>query len=106
MTPDRFNSVRAELTLSELEALMGPGRRVGIQELPLADRETPGKERRAELQRLAQKYRIRSWYLWTGTNRWAFAGFRSDQSSIVAWYYRLPTGEESHSFEDNENTLP
>jgi hypothetical protein len=106
MTPERFDSVHAELTLSELEALMGPGRQVSIQELPLADKPTPGKEKRAEIERLSRKYRIRSWYLWTGKDRWAFAGFRTQQSSIVAWYFRLPDGREGGSLEDSENTLP
>jgi hypothetical protein len=106
MTPERFDNVHAELTLAELEALMGPGRQVSFQELPLADKPTPGKEQRAEIERLSRKYRIRSWYLWTGKDRWAFAGFRTGQSSIVAWYFRLPDGREGGSLEDSENTLP
>jgi hypothetical protein len=106
MTPEQFDSVHAELRLSELEALMGPGRQVSVQELPLADKPTPGKEQRAEIERLSRKYRIRSWYLWTGKDRWAFAGFRTQQSSIVAWYFRLPDGRHGGSLEDSENTLP
>jgi hypothetical protein len=110
MTPEQFDGVHAELTLAELEAMMGPGRQVSFQELPLADKPTPGevprKEQRAEIERLSRKYRIRSWYLWTGKNRWAFAGFRTQQSSIVAWYFRLPDGREGGSLEDSENTLP
>jgi hypothetical protein len=106
VTQETFEGVNAELTLAELEARLGPGRKVSFEELPLADRPAPGKQERAELERLAGKYRIRSWYLWTGRNRWAFAGFRTSQSSIVGWYFKKPDGGESSSLHDSENTLP
>jgi hypothetical protein len=106
VTRETFEDVNAELTLAELEARLGPGRKVSFEELPLADRPTPGKQERAELDRLARKYRIRSWYLWTGTNRWVFAGFRTNQSSIVGWYFKNLDGAEGQMLHDSENTLP
>jgi len=79
---------------------------VSFEELPLADRPTQGKQDRAELERLSQKYRIRSWYLWTGTDRWVFAGFRTNRSSIVGRYVKKPNGEWGQMLHDSENTLP
>jgi hypothetical protein len=98
--------IQAEMTLGELEARLGPGRKVSFEELPLADAPTPGKQDRAQLQRLAQKYRIRTWYLWTGKNCWVFAGFRTSRSSIVARYDKKPNGDEGTMLHDSENTLP
>jgi hypothetical protein len=105
VTQNSFNFAHAELTLAELEDLFGPGRKVSFEGLPLADRPTPGKENRAKLRQLAQKYRIRSWYLWTGKDCWVFAGFRTEQSSIVGWSYRR-NGQDEGALEDSENTLP
>ena len=98
--------IEAEMTLAELEARLGPARKVSFEELPLADRPTPGKQDRAELEQLSRKYRIRTWYLWTGTNRWVFAGFRTGRSSIVARYEKKPNGDEGMMLHDSENTLP
>lgn len=106
VTPETFQSVHAETTLRSLRIQLGPGREVSFDQLPLADRPAPGKEVRTNLRRLAEKYRIRSWYLWTGKGRWVFAGFRTERSSIVAWYYKKPDGTDEASLEDNENTLP
>jgi transcription elongation factor Elf1/uncharacterized membrane protein len=106
VTKETFEGLRAESSLPTLEVLLGPARKVSIDDLPLADQPTPGKEDRAKIRKLAQKYRIRSWYLWSGKNRWAFAGFRTGQSSIVAWHFRGPDGSEAGGLEDNENTLP
>lgn len=106
VTWETFGSVHAEQTLRSLRIQLGPAREVSFDQLPLADRPTPGKEVRATIQRLAAKYRIRTWYLWTGKDRWAFAGFRTDQSSIVAWYCKKPDGSVEASLEDSENTLP
>ena len=101
-----FENVNAELTLAELEARLGPARKVSFDELPLADRETPGKHQRAEIERLSKRYRIQTWYLWTGKDRWVYAGFRTRQSSIVGRYVKGPDGRESTMLHDSENTLP
>ncbi len=77
-----------------------------FDELPLADKPTLGKQDRAEIDRLGKRYRIRSWYLWTGTDRWVFAGFRTGRSSIVARYLKRPDGRENTMLHDSENTLP
>jgi hypothetical protein len=103
---ESFANAQAELTLSDLEALLGPGRKVSFEELPLKERASEGEEDRAKLRELARKYRIRSWYLWKGKDRWAYAGFRTNQSSIVAWRYRTPEGHYEGSLHDSENTLP
>jgi hypothetical protein len=106
VTRETFEGLHADLPLDMLEELLGPGRKVSFEELPLADRPTRGREDRAKLRELAQKYRVRSWYLWSGKGRWAFAGFRTQESSIVAWHFRGPGGEEAGALDDSENTLP
>jgi hypothetical protein len=106
VTPGSFASAQAELTLSDLEALLGLGRKVSFEELPLKDRARESEQDRATLRELARKYRIRSWYLWKGKDRWAYAGFRTNQSSIVGWRYRTPEGHYEGSLHDSENTLP
>jgi hypothetical protein len=106
VTQDTFEDVEAEMTLGELEARLGPGRKVSFEELPLADGQAPGKQDRAQLEELSRKYRIKSWYLWTGNNRWVFAGFRVNRSSIVGKYWRNSAGEWGISLDDREDTLP
>ena len=102
----KLEGVSAEMTLAELEAHLGPGRKVSFDELPLADPPTPGKQDRAQIDRLSKRYRIQTWYLWTGKDRWVYAGFRIRRSSIVGRYVKGPDGRESTMLHDSENTLP
>jgi hypothetical protein len=106
VTRETFDDVNAERTLTDLETLLGPARKVSRDELPLADQPTSGKADRATIEELERKYQIRSWYLWTGKDRWVFAGFRTGRSSVVAWYFKYPNGEETKALLDSEETLP
>ena len=106
VTLDSFANAHAELTLSSLESLLGPARKVSFEELPLKEGASNSEENRATIRKLGQKYRIRTWYLWKGKDRWAYAGFRIDKSSIVGWRFRKPDGDYEAALEDSENTLP